>query len=272
MATGAPDYYKTALLAGMYGTAPVLAYITSDGRFVMRLEDWPDIWGEAGAMGLAELAAIFSPAKRYDRRGQVIYIDSFEAGLIMVDDEYSGTGAGIAVASDRARTGFHSCKLTAGSDGDCYSRIYHAIPYLSTSRFGIEISFTDHLDSEQHQLRGGINLRDGWYRFRLRYRRPEHDISYWDEDGNWQVIEEDVYLSDDNYMFHTAKLVFDAGSGDYVRWMVDNHTGSLAGVPGQYTVGLGYPAILFWFFVYSTAGKNAVSYVDDLIITQNEPE
>jgi len=272
MPTGSPDYYKTALLAGMYGTTPVLAYITDDGRFVMRLEDWPDQWDEAASMGLAELAAILSPVKRFDRRGQVVHWDSFDSGFVNSAPETNGTGASATIDGTRSRTGSHCVKLVAGSDGDRWASVYHAIPYVIPSRVGIEVSFVrqDNIESVVLSCSHDMTLEE--YRFNLRYRPPEHDISYLNEDGNYTIITDDIYLSTDGRLFHTMKVVFDMTSHNYVRWMLDSHSGDLTGISGQHVVTSASPAITARIEVYGLAGTNAVMYVDDLIYTQQEPE
>lgn len=272
MTTGAPDYYKTALLAGMYGTAPVLAYITSDGRFVMRLEDWPDIWGEIGRVGIAELIAALSPAKRWDRRGQILELDDFTCGLGRVATDTAGTGAAIAIDNTYYAFGGYSCKLTGGADSPGHAAILYYLSASVTNRFGCEFAFRLGSNVQFVQLqflvKDGVNLHNA----SVRYNVSAQAWEYYSSVPAWTSFLTGVKLQAGYTLFHPVKLVFDTTERKYTRFI---HAGGEVNMSAlSYHVGASdaAPRLEVYFYCVSNNAVNGVIHVDDVIITQNEPE
>lgn len=271
MATGAPDHYKTMLLAGLYDGQPVLAYIDTDGRFVMRIEDIPDIWGETVTIGLGELTAILTTAKRYDRRGSVFYYDDFEDGLIRLETGGAGTGWSVTSDTTRARSKAKSVKLTAGSDGLHYAQITAYFPLYSFGKIGVEVSFTLDDDADDFDLELMCTHPSYQVLGRIRYDASLEGLFYLDENSVYQGFALLVYIERNDYIFNTMKLVLDAANKRYDRFMLNGQTWDLS----DKNLALGPAGDPYYgtaiVMLEGLAGTNSVSFVDDLILTHNEP-
>jgi len=88
MAHGQPDY-------GMYTLANTIYRLTDMG----------------------ELAARLGSINTYDRRGDVIFLDSFESGLTAWSPSSACTGSDLVQSAKHARSGGFSAKFVCGSDG-----------------------------------------------------------------------------------------------------------------------------------------------------------
>src|SRR3990167_1185649 len=108
---------------------------------------YPD-WGRSAPVAtvapladLGELAARLGSINTYDRRGNVAWLDDFEATLNKWGTGGDGTGNAVAISTSRARHGAQSVKLTTGSTGAKESEIFHPEAYPVLGKYGIEYSF-----------------------------------------------------------------------------------------------------------------------------------
>jgi len=100
----APDWVNVNWLVGDYSGTPTLIAVDADGNIIVVMKgeyegslktvavdeggrilmiptDPADIWGNAISIGLGELIAALSVAKRFDKRGSVLFLEDFENGL-----------------------------------------------------------------------------------------------------------------------------------------------------------------------------------------------
>lgn len=260
-----------AVIQGDDGGTLRTAAVNADGRFQIVPYDPEDVWGNALGMGNAELASILTPCKRYDRRGNVIFWDSFEDGLAAWIEGKSGTGASVALSAKRAATGAYSVQLVGGSDALKDAAIGRNLGYPSATRHGIEASLS--WGSDVEYIRMAINFADGttYYQATIRYAPGTEDFEYMDSAGAWQDIDASKPLSDSDYVFHRMKLVVDVSAGQYVRALLDDEEYDLSGVAVYSMASGATPIMITNIYIFSTAGNNGTGYVDSVIITENEP-
>lgn len=272
MATGAPDYFKRILLHGVDedGDA-VAALVDADGRIIMVMSDVEDAWGEHVAMGLAELVACLGPAKRYDRRGQVVWLDSFEDGLVHVETVTSGEDAAVALEEATARTGSYSVKLTAGKTLSKYAEVLKRLYLPAGKAMGIEISWARVPAATYIDLALAYFPRGTYYYGLLRIDVANKKWQYQDNAGYYQDIRTDLTLYSGDKAYHTMKLVVDFENNVYVRAMLDEYEVGLANVALRTSTLSAGPYILAYIKFTDTAAANPYIYVDDVIVTQKEP-
>lgn len=223
------------------------------------------------AITRAELAVRLGSVVTFDRRGDVLFLDSFEDGLAGWEPSSYGEGGSAVQSSVRARTGAFSCLLTAGSDDYHCAAILRWIPYPCLSSFGFEFSFTyqnlfDYLYLEAYLYTGTF-----YYRFRIRYVPSEEKIQYEDLSGVFQDIATGVPLLSEEHLFNTMKLVVDFVEGKYKRLLLNNLSYDLTDIP-VYRLGGITPAYLYFnIYLEGREDENDKAYIDDVIITQNEP-
>ncbi len=237
----------------------------------------PD-WGiTAGAVttyqltDLGELAARLGSPITHDRRGDVIWWDDFEWGLAKWGVSLGGTGAAGALGTTRARNGRQSAKLTAGSDGAHSVGLAHdqAVPLVSL--LGAELSFS--LDGGTHQvaLAQQVKTATGKYFFAVWWIQSTGVLQYEDSAGALVTFATGVNLGGGSTLFHTMKAVVDPATGQYVRVIVNATAYSLAGIPARVQAGSFMPLEEVSVTHIGRALFNDVIWVDDVILTQNEP-
>ena len=118
-----------------------------------------------------------------------------------------------------------------------------------------------------------MEINDGASRvqFQVRYRDTDDDLQYRDSVGAYITFATDITLIDTNRIFHTAKLVVDGRLGQYLRFIWDNTEYDLSGNAGFTVAPLTVARMDVIIDLVGRAGQNDIVYVDDVIITQNEP-
>ena len=237
----------------------------------------PDWWGsEPGettfqVQDVGELAARLGSIDTFDRRGNVVFLESFEEGLSKWTLFHAGTADDILLSTTYPKHGAYSVKLIGGSGVGHYVQIRHREPIPVLSRIGFEFSWAP--DSDMSTIEQYLYWYDGTndYTWAVRYVVSTHALQVRDSAGNWQTITTAWIPSLTYSTSHVWKLVVDLETGEYAFLIVDQNGYDLSAYSGQFlSAGLG-PYLSMDLFYYSTAGKNSVCYIDDVIITQNEP-
>lgn len=220
---------------------------------------------------LYELAARLGSPVSFDRHGQVVWMDGFEEGIGKWLATVVGTDAAVALNGDYARNGAWCAKLTGGSDGSGYAMISRLLAFPLLGRMGFEYSFA--FDGDLNVLELVFLLYDGTdlHRPVIRYDHPKKLLVYWDSGYGWVPIASgvDLFLSD--LPFWTWKLVVDFGGEEYVHLVVNDKYYDLAGIAYPQVASEVNAHLLLIIRNYSLSGENGVVYIDDVIITQNEP-
>ena len=237
----------------------------------------PD-WGvTAGAVttyqvtDLGELAVRLGSPISHDRRGDVIWWDDFECTLNKWQATLFSADASATLSDVRARNGRYSALLISGSDVVDFAEIRHHSPYPALSHMGFEYSFHNLTSIGDLTLLcivfDGVNAT--W--FRVKWDNVLNTLSYFNSAGVWVSLDASLNLIATTGYFHTWKLVFDAAAGRFVRLLLDDVTYSLAGIAGYSFADASTPQLMASAIVGYRAGGSSSVYVDDAIITQNEP-
>lgn len=237
----------------------------------------PD-WGQtSGAQtvyqltDLAELAVRLGSIVSFDRRGDVIWLDDFEEGIIKWATEVSGAAGAVTADTSRARNGAVSVKVVAGLTEGQESGIQKSLPFVALSPFGFEVSAS--LPSADFYLRLRLVVYTGtaWYEAAIRYWSPTTTFQYLDSSGVWQNLAPVYGVGAGAAMWNSFKLVADFTTFKYVRFIANGRTYLLTGLALQTGASSTTPSI---FVAAKLSAANAVAvsaYLDDVIITQNEP-
>lgn len=220
---------------------------------------------------LDELAARLGSPVTYDRRGDVLFIESFEKGDGMITWATAGAGSTAGLSLQRARTGQFSACLYTPAVVNPYARLTRRGTYPVASALGVEISFTHDFDFDNLELE--VQVLDGAYLNDpfIRYSQTLQALQYRDAALNWVTIAGPLMLNANDMMFHTLKLVLDLTTNTYVRVLLNNLSYSLAGIPYRRLAAAVAAEARIIFTAYGAGANWARSYVDDIIFTQNEP-
>jgi len=238
----------------------------------------PD-WGTEGPVStiysiqdLGELAARLGSIVTHDRRGNVIWMDDFESGI----EQWSRAGhPGYSVTwdSEYAATGGFSCKMVTDNDEDDMVAINKYIGYPKLSKYGMEFSFSYMQNCKYFSLWFPSWTREGLGWPAIRWNASEEYFEYYDEDGNWQEITGLSYAPPHTaYKFQTIKLVADLIKREYVRLIVNSEVLDLSGIKFYFEDVPGFePDAYLRIRITADASAPATAYINNAIITQNEP-
>ena len=220
---------------------------------------------------LGELAARLGSIDLFDRAGNVVWMDDFEAPLIRWGYSFSGAGSGVYLQSTYQLMGNQGVQLIGGSDSYRDASIYRLLAYPLLGSFGFECAFA--FNDQVQDITIELLLLDHTraYRASIKYDTAARTLSYADITGLYQVIASGVWLWPDLYLFHQIKIVADYVTHNYVRVHLDEAEYDLGAIPlWEYptgTVNLMEP----FFTIVSLPGVNGICIVDNAIVTQNEP-
>lgn len=218
----------------------------------------------------AELAARLGRINTFDRRGEVVWFDDFEDNLAKWVVSASGLGASVALSTASAKNGAQSCKITSGNVIGDYSQIIKYTPYPKLTRIGFEIAFTCNGSMSTYNF--SIILYDGtnYYECSLRYLPPTTDLQAYN-DGAWVSLSTAIKIYNSSSLFNIIKIVGDFSTKKLTRVMLNHHQFDLTPY-AMFTSDSAVGACLqFTVNALTAVNSNQPCYVDDAIITQNEP-
>lgn len=220
---------------------------------------------------LAETAARLGSIVTYDRRGDVIFLESFEDGLVHVETATSGTGGSVGVDTTTAKTSAQCAKLTAGSDGYKTATVVKRFHPSGSYRIGAEVSWAVVPSASTIDL-GLMYLPRGTYHYGvLRYDTSVHSVQYQDENGVYQDLETGMYIYSHSKLWVSMKLVCDFTLHEYVRVLFGNLSYDMEGIPLRSSYTSAGPYFYTHCELTGPGGTNPAIFLDDVIITQDEP-
>lgn len=236
--------------------------------------DWGLVGPKSTTYGLddlGELAVRLGSPHLYDRRGDTLLLTDFHNGIGAWENTSVDGNHSVHLYTGHSRQGSYSVQLYpgAGPNFDC-ALIFEVAPPVS-SALGMEISFS--LDGMTRYIDLEIKYYNGvrYYHAILRYDNATNRVMYWNDTGNWTVLAMGVVLDGSEQPIHVMKLVVDMATQEYIRCIIDNTTYLMTGLR-MHNVGP-IPSILVMFYINLTTMGAAIGeiYVDNIIITQNEP-
>lgn len=225
-----------------------------------------------GQIDTGELAARLGSPVTFDRRGHILFYDDFEDLLGKWNTGTHGDGASVAISTAAAATKSSSVKLTTGSTGQFMARmfIYRALPVLG--KLGFEVSFTFDDDMDNIVLHATIRSGVSIFSPRIELDHTNNKIEYYDSGGIYQDLITSVSWQHETYNWAALKFVVDYTNEKYTRLIFrDTQTPMSSYAMRRTELGGNEQRVDFGITATGTTGNNAVLYVDNVIITQNEP-
>jgi hypothetical protein len=220
---------------------------------------------------MGELAVRLGSIDIFDRLGNVIFLEDFENGLIHLNKIANGAGADITESGEHAKNGGFSAKLTTGSTAGNYAGLSKTLPYPTVSRIGFELSFTGDQDVLYDYFY--MIFYTGSYKitFGIKYDGNYSTLSFLGQDGLWHVFVTGISQQKANFMFHTAKQIVNITTLYYVRLIYDSVVFDLSAYKPYITLDTTWPEFYIEGTVYNKTGVSVDVWIDDIIVTQNEP-
>lgn len=224
-----------------------------------------------GIQDMRELAASLGSIRTFDGRGNILWLDDFEATMNKWLTFDTGGTTGFYISPDTSRNGAFSARIRLGGyiGNDCYMQRYFGLPHLS--RVGFELSFTTHEDVDYYAWR--FVMVDGADRIEgtIRYYELNNELQYIDDVGVFQHLAFIGNLWETFPCWHTLKFVIDLNTQMYVRLMVNENAIDISHLPLFVAPLIVSPQVTMRYHVVSAVGPYYNIYADDAIFTQNEP-
>lgn len=223
-----------------------------------------------GQIDKGELAARLHSPVKYDRRGNVVFIDNFEGSTLQWETGGGGTNHVEAISTGNARDGSQSCILTAGAGVLGQAYITKHIGIINPGKIGLEVSFTLDAATTLFDLAfwyyDGANVHRGY----VRYDPSKTKWEYFNSGGTRTDLATGVKLRTANSPWHTCKLVLDTDTDKYSRFLYNDVEISMEGIDIYMTTDTDDPMIMIEIIHLCTDAAVKSIYVDNVILTQNE--
>lgn len=220
---------------------------------------------------LGELAVRLGAISRFDRGGDAIVLEDFESGLNKWATSAGGTGAAVRLSTIETRSGLFACKMIAGSDSSRLARIVRSSPFVPTSNVGLEMSIDIDGDLEKWELALELYTGTQILRGTLRYVAASEEVQIEGPGAVFTTVLTGLALGTGASLFHSAKMVLNPDTAMYLRATINDQVLAVSTTGLFSLAGAVTPRLAWTTLVVGDAGANAVCYVDDMILTQNEP-
>ena len=218
---------------------------------------------------LAELSARQDHINVYDRRGNVVHVETFAQGTGGFYTYVTGAASSALSAAYSRTDGLALCCYTYGNTVDGVYLLWSQGIQAALSR-GLEVSWSATAQHGIIELGLGHDEGGSPWLGGIRYSYETTTLYYYDSSDNWVVIDATLVLSAGANLWHFCKIAVDFEEHQYLRVLVDSHSYSLAGI-GLNSSPSSMPGIDFWM-VFPQGGGAVASdyYIDSVILTINE--
>lgn len=220
---------------------------------------------------MGELAARLGSINVFDRRGETVWMDDFEEAPLKWATGTGGTGASVARSTTTAKNGLASCLLDPGGAEDDYAYIRKYLTTPQQVRLGSESSFTYNTGLKklrwEFQIYDGTDVHGGL----VEYIVSSDICRIYDYGASTWVNLVTVGLLSDVTMWNILKLVIDYDTDKYVRLLLNEDEFDLSAYSLDVSTDSTAPHLRVYIGAYNQGGADNFAYIDDVIITQNEP-
>ncbi len=220
---------------------------------------------------MAELAArLKGCVNTYDRRGNVVWWDDFEDNINKWEVQ-NYAGSTVALSSDTARNGAKSGKLTTDAVLAAKAGIAIYRPAIPRGGIGAEISFNFYTQPNRLDLELSWYTGTRVYIGRVRIYDLSGNVDILKSSGAQETVITQGLISSNLGAFYTVKLVIDAVNYKYKRLLFGSYEVDLSDYPLYNTSSPNTAQIRCEVLNVAGADLASSTYVDDFILTQNEP-
>ncbi|MBT9161303.1 MAG: hypothetical protein DDT26_02608 [Dehalococcoidia bacterium] len=220
---------------------------------------------------MAELAARLGSPNTFDRRGDIVWMDDFEDNINKWVITTWGVGASVVLSTEAARNGARSAKLVTGNAINESASIEVICPILLIANVGFEFSFAGNPPNSVHEVSPNILTGTHLISPRIEYIASTGTLRIRNEFLQWINLITGHNLRSSIRCFHTMKVVVDVPARRYIRLLLDSLTFDISQHNILVTPDTRTPDTHFNILYRTTTAVTRITYIDNVIITQNEP-
>jgi len=223
---------------------------------------------------LAEAVARLGGIATFDRRGDVIYCDDYEAPIEKFHS-WANAGCDIMLNSQQAYSGAQSVLFSMGGVADDDAIITHHIPTYPQGRHGVKISpnfYEMYAHASYYYI--GVEHWNGsaHCRWGIKIDPKSKKLYYLDALLAYVEFQADFKLEGDFiHTFHNVKLVADLVTGKYSRLLINNTEWDMSAYSFSKVNSTLVPLCRIIFQLHDVDGYAFTCWQDDFVYTINEP-
>jgi len=224
-----------------------------------------------GQIDQGELAARLGSIDTFDRRGNIVWMDDFEGTCLNWYASGIGAGHSETLSAARSWTGSQSVKLVTGAVANSAAYIRKTLSAPMDTCVGVEMHMFPASSNAIFllYLYGYTGTRE--YQAMLTYDPDGYKLSYMNSAGDDVELDTTVAWDSVNAHWVPIKLVIDWDNLEYKRILIGQSEHDLTGTAMQSTGSGTLPIIKIWLYWYTEAAAAKTLYIDNVIVTQNEP-
>jgi len=229
------------------------------GALVYRIDD------------MGELAARLGSTLTYDRRGNVLWFYNFDHGVNGIG-QFPGVGDNsIGLAADYWQTAPFSAYITADANAAAQPYIHTRQPVPPLGKVGFQSSIKFSANAHNVTLQLSHWEGDDRYYSYLNLDPDAETLQVFTGNEGTVTLDSDLPDLSTGYYFANIKLVVDLSDHTLVRAMVDSNEYDLSDYTMKKAVGGIAPNLQVMVRLIGNTDGASTIYVDNLIITHNEP-
>ena len=220
---------------------------------------------------LGELAARLGSPVVYDRRGEVIWAETFEFGITKWQGVIGGAGSSVAASTTTPFFSDQSLKLTAGGVAGGLAAAYRNFFALEDVKWGGYAAFAFLTTFDRATVELYKRLPATNYIAALQINNTEKKLQYRDENGDYQDFASIPAVVFSNGLYHQVKIVADFGLNEYVRAFFDDIEYDLSGLSIFQQTVASIQRNMLLATIYSDGATAAEAQIGAAVVTGNEP-
>jgi len=223
------------------------------------------------SIDVAELSVRLGSTHRFEQTGNVLFIEDWDCGLSSwVVGGYPIACYPILDASYHYIKPY-ACKLLTDGTAGANSFIKRDIPFPYVTSLGMQFSFLarsdfNYLEAQLHIYTGELH-----YYFQTQIDITNKCIEIYAHPGtNYNVYDYTIELAGTSD-WHTVKIVGDFINRQYVRGLIDGADFDLSDYALRVTEDDTNPVMRLYFLIYEPNEQADAVWLDNIILTLNEP-
>lgn len=218
----------------------------------------------------AELAARLGSIVNFDRAGNVVWLDDFEAPTLKWDTSSSQNEGAVTLSALYPFLGSQCVKFYTTNNAASHAYMERTIHFPQNVNLGFQYNFTT--PTNKGTIETYIKVYTGsWdYEFGFNYNTSDDKLYIYSIHGEYNELVDTVSLKVGAYTYNTIKLVIDLTEGSYRRLLLNNHTYPLTTSYGTSSADSTDAYILVRTRLIGHATGVNTFYLDNYVVTQNE--
>lgn len=222
---------------------------------------------------MAELASRLGSIVTYDRKGDVVFMDDYEAPIEKFGEQ-NAIDAETKLDSEVALSGAQSLKFTTPGITDRWAEIYYTLSPYALGKHGIKISISPYeLDAHVgfYQVFGQYFDGNNFHQFGIRLNLKDAKVQLYLPAG-WTDCIADLHIDCDLKTFwHNVKLTFDLDTGYYSKLLIDALSYDLSAYQYERDANTTVTLFTLFFTLWPKGTDKLVLWQEDFVYTINEP-